>query len=235
MIDSAKYSLNLQFPILVSFISLRHILHELHEFSHMIVGRFVCGVWGTRDFNNVHPISERCVASLPAHSLLGLEGPLTNYLLMWIGVWVIRTSKSVRQLSWGLVLIFATLPFARLFTAIVGGGDEFGVARAMMDDIPAARIITICAVLLIIGYPVYTAYSVLPQKHRLYYFFGFLLIPMIVEGLVVLGFFNYLLRLNILNEVWVMGAPQLVAIVLMVSALIFIASFRYVGRLIGFR
>jgi hypothetical protein len=205
----------------------------LHEFAHMIIGRIICGVWGTRDFNNVHPMSSAYLKASFSNSLLGMEGPMVNYIAMWIGAILIRTANSSTRLSWGLVLIFASLPFARIITALVGGGDEFGVARTWISNPIAARITTIAFVLLVMIYPLYTAFKAMyVKKNKGWYFAGFLILPMLLEGMIVLLFFNYLLKIGILSEQIIMGSPILVWIVLLVMFSVFIFFARHVKKLI---
>jgi hypothetical protein len=116
-----KYKLKLSATSLIAFIALRHFFHELHELMHMIVGRLYCGAWGTRDFNRVSPMSLGCKPEGFSGCFIGLEGPLFNFVMIWIGAILLKRSKSEQQASWGFALIFASLPIARLITAIIGG------------------------------------------------------------------------------------------------------------------
>ena len=127
------FVVKLSWGYIVAFIALRHIIHEAHEFAHMIIGRLLCGVWGTRDFNNVHSMSDAYMQHQFGSSLLGLEGPFVNYFLIWLGALLIVYGKSASKKSWGLTIIFASLPFARFFTALTGGGDEFGVIKTLIQ------------------------------------------------------------------------------------------------------
>lgn len=228
-----SFELVLSFPFVVAFITLRHLFHELHEFSHMIAGRVICGVWGTRDFNNVHPMSGVGAEAGFTNTLVGLEGPMVNYIAIWLGAILIRTAKSSARVSWGLVLIFASLPFARIFTALLGGGDEMGVARTWIANPMVARITVITVILAVLIYPLCTAFKAMyVKKNKAWYFVGFLILPMLLEGMVVLLFFNYLLKMGILNKGWWMGSPILVWIALLVAFIVFLFSVRYVQLLI---
>jgi hypothetical protein len=227
------FIIRLSIPFLVAFIALRHLFHELHESAHMIVGRVVCGAWGTRDFNNVHPMVDKCAESHSINVLIGLEGPFVNYVAIWLGTILIRTAKSSNQLSWGLTLIFANLPFARFITTVFGGGDELGKMRNNMSDPMMARLTVIVLISALLIYPLYTAFQALPvKKHKIWWFLGFLLLPMLLEGMVVLLFFNYLLKIGILKEIWIMGAPLLVSVVLIGVLIIFSAFAQYINTLV---
>ncbi|MFA6277096.1 MAG: hypothetical protein WC622_10130 [Pedobacter sp.] len=215
-----KYKLKLSTASLIAFISLRHFFHELHELMHMIVGRMYCGAWGTRDFNRVSPMPLGCKSEGLLQYLIGLEGPLFNFVMIWIGTILLKRSKSEQQASWGFALIFASLPIARLVTAIVGGGDELGVALHSISSPWIARVIIITLIFALIIYPIVLAYKTLDYRFKFLYILGFLFLPMILEGIVVLGFFNSLLAKGIYTEIWFMGMPKLVVITLAVDIFI---------------
>lgn len=223
---SPSYVIVLSFSFLVAFVALRHIFHELHEFGHMTAGRLLCGAWGGRDFNNVAPIADGCATSPAITFLVAMAGPIVNYVGVWIGALMIRTARTSRQSAWGLALIFACLPFARIFTALIGGGDEMGVARAYIANPVLARGICIVLVCAVLAFPLYTAWRALNTRRRLWYFLGFLILPMLLEGAVILLFFNYLLKQGLLNETWLLGAPGLVILVLLAA----IAAFGLFAR-----
>ncbi|MEP6712828.1 MAG: hypothetical protein ABJA37_10450 [Ferruginibacter sp.] len=158
----------------VAFISLRHIIHEAHEFAHMILGRFLCGVWGTRDFNNVHPMSDAYTENHSGSALLGLEGPFVNYFLIWLGTFLIVYGNTSSKKSWGLTLIFTSLPFARFFTALIGGGDEFGVIKTFISDPLTARVVLISIIVAVLFYPLYIAYKAFKNtQFKRLFFTGF--------------------------------------------------------------
>ena len=209
-------------PFILAFISLRHLFHELHEFAHMVAGRLFCGTWGTRDFNNVHPITATCDSSAIMGVVVGLAGPMVNYTATWIGAAIIRNAKNSADTSIGLVLIFCSLPIARLVTALFGGGDEIGVARIFITNPLVARLVVIVLIVSILFYPLLLATKTLSrQSHGTWHFVGFLFIPMFIEGLGVLLFCNYLLSEGLLNTPSYVGAPLLVIVVLLVAFLVF--------------
>ncbi len=227
------FIIKLSIPFLVAFISLRHLFHEFHEFGHMVSGRLFCGAWGTRDFNRVHAVADQCALSHFPDILVAFAGPLFNYIAIWTGAVLIRTAKSSGRLAWGLTLIFASLPFARLFTVLIGGGDEMGMARVYISNPLTARLTAIAVVSAILIYPLYTAFKALYVKsHKVWYFIGFLILPMILEGAVVLLFFNYLLKIGVLNETWMMGSPILVSIVLLIALITFVLSAKFINSLV---
>jgi hypothetical protein len=225
-----KLRLNLDAAFLVAFLAIRYCFHELHEMMHMVLGRLLCGVWGTRDFNNVHPVSEACAARISP--LVGLEGPMFNYLTIWLGAILILTAReNHKRLSWGIVLVFASLPFARLFTALMGGGDELGVANRLIHDPTAARIADVLFVTLILFYPLRLACQRLTIRYQLPVFLGFLLLPMVLEALVVQGLFNGLLHLGVGDQTLVMGMPALVCVLFLLDLLLLGWVWSKLGRL----
>ena len=52
---------------------------------------------------------------------LDAAGPALSYFMMWLGAWVVWRGR--RPLL-GLALVVAYVPFLRLLTAVMGGGDE---------------------------------------------------------------------------------------------------------------
>ncbi|MEO7522539.1 MAG: hypothetical protein ABIT58_00515 [Ferruginibacter sp.] len=230
---SRQYVVKLSAPYIFAFISLRHIIHELHEFAHMIVGRFLCGSWGTRDFNNVHPMSESCMEHHTGSSLLGMEGPFVNYFLIWIGAFLIVYGNSSSKKSWGLTVIFASLPFARLFTALIGGGDEYGVIKTFIPNPLVAQVVLIAIMVGILFYPLSVAYKAFSNtKFKGLHFIGFLILPMLLEGMVVLFFFNYLLKAGVLNTYPFMGSPLLVYVILLIAVTMFVITAKNIKSLL---
>jgi hypothetical protein len=227
------YTVALSGAFLAAFVAMRHILHELHEFGHMTAARVLCGGWGTRDFNNVASIPTGCNVTEGIDLTVALGGPMVNYVGVWVGALLIGKAKTTSQTAWGLALIFACLPFARLFTALIGGGDEMGVARAYIADPALARAACIVVVVAVLAYPLWTAWRALGgARRRLWLFLGFLILPMLLEGAVILLFFNYLLKQHVLSEVWVFGAPGLIIVVLLAAFIVFAAFARHISTLL---
>ncbi|HEY5798603.1 MAG TPA: hypothetical protein VIT92_00205, partial [Burkholderiaceae bacterium] len=213
--------------------AMRHLLHELHEFGHMSAARLLCGGWGARDFNNVAAIPAGCQVTPMVDLTVGLAGPLVNYLGVWIGALLILNAKSAPRAAWGLALIFACLPFARLFTALIGGGDEMAIARSYIEHPALARAACIALVAAVLAFPLLTAWQALAGSgRRAWLFLGFLLLPMLLEGAVILWFCNSLLQLGVLSQTWAFGAPGLVIVVLALAAIVFAAMSTAIASLL---
>ena len=162
--------------------------------------------------------------------LVALAGPATNYLTLWLAALLLlpragaAAARSPTRLAWGLALVFAALPLARLFTAVVGGGDELGVARAALDNPLAARVLTALLIAAIMAWPLWQALKTLRVCGRGWGFFVLaLLLPMLVEGALVQGLLNRLLVQGLLGSLdsvaW--GAPAAVLGLLLAAVLLF--------------
>ncbi len=226
-------NLRLSAAFLAAFAALRYLLHELHEFAHMGMARALCGTWGTRDFNNVHPIAETCVKTAATDPLVSLAGPATNYLTLWLAALLLLprgqgpahpAQRAPDRLAWGLALAFAALPLARLFTAVMGGGDELGLARSLMDTPWTARVLTVLMITGVMAWPLWQVFKALRSAGRGWGFFVLaLLLPMLVEGALVQGLLNRLLLQGQLGSLeglaW--GAPAAVLALLLAAGLAF--------------
>ena len=154
--------------LLVAFLALSFLVMGLHELTHHFAARAACGAWGVMTLSQFFA-SENCMADGRPWWLATLAGPVLTYSLIAIGAaWRSR---------WGLVLLFANLPLARLATAVGGGGDELMVARLAMGD--AAWPVTIAISAALLAWPLWTAWKRLPERRRALVFAGLLMVPLI--------------------------------------------------------
>ena len=187
---------------LLAFTALLLLAHELHEFAHTALGRSLCGAWGPRDFNS-WSLAPGCTTLLPT-----LAGPLVTYILIWCGALLVLP----RHPGWGVALILAPNPFARLFTALLGGGDEGVLVRGWTgwDRGPMATILTLVLVASLTLYPSWRAWRRIPAPHRAGRFVLLLLWPMAVTGILLFLFGNRLLTIGIGASPVIAGTPLLV-------------------------
>ena len=227
------YPVVLSLGFVLAFIALRHVFHELHEFAHMIAGALSCGEFGSRDFNRVAALPSSCNVTTSINFITTFAGPMVNYITIWLGALIIGRSRSPRTVSWGLCLVFASLPLARLITALFGGGDELGFARDYFANPLVARIVVSLLIFAVLAYPLRTAYGALrAARHRVWLFLGFLVLPMLLEGLLVLTLMNRLLQHpGLLSQTWAFGAPALVLVTLMLAIIATIGLSPYLGTL----
>lgn len=196
-------------------------IHEAHELAHAAVGRWLCGEWPVRDFNAWHFTGE-CASWWPTAA-----GPLFSYALMLIGALMI--AKGAR---WGgVALVFAANPFARVFTAVMGGGDEMVVAQRIADlpsRTPALRLVVAAVVLTLCGAAVAAGWrGMAGLKRRGLWFAIVLLWPMVLTGVALFVVGNGLLRANVLSSPVIAGAPLLVVLVSAVSMILAAATWRW--------
>jgi hypothetical protein len=125
----------------VAFSFLILAVHEAHELAHVLAGRLACGLWAERDFN-AWWFTGACPSIVPT-----MAGPLFSYALMFLGA---ALALRTRHRFLGLAVLFAANPFARIFTAAMGGGDE-GVVGRVTEKTPSVRIAVLVVVLAICG------------------------------------------------------------------------------------
>ena len=214
--------IQLTLPYIIAFFALNLIMGELHEQAHINTGYFICGCYGPRDFN-VWSTCEQC--ALPQWSFLAtLAGPLFSYSMMWLGAWWIAKSTDARMKVFGFSLLFANLPFARIFTALMGGGDEKVVIQAIAGNINpfTTKIIAALLVTLICLPPMIIAYRNLIARRRFLWIAGFAIVPLIYGMLYHHMFLNWLLKKGIAADSKILGTPTLVLLHFLLMVLLLI-------------
>jgi len=198
---------------LIAFLAFSFVLAEMHELVHTNVGYLLGGCYGERDFNGWGT----CEATR-AHSLSylsTLSGPIFTFIVMWLGYWLIRRANNNSEVALGLAVLFASSPFARIFTVLMKGGDEFMVMRILMETeerTTALWLSTTAIILAICIVPLIGAYRALPEQKR---WLSFLLlfigptaffIPIVLLGL------NPLLKSGLLASPGLLGAPLMISL-----------------------
>lgn len=204
--------IRLTWQYLLAFFALNGVISELHEQAHINVGRLVTGCYGPRDFNNWNSCAEGAQA-LPWAA--PIAGPLFSYIVVWLGVWLLYRASSMAQRSIAFSLVFAPLPFARIFTAAVGGGDEKILLTRIFDGMPegVARWYALALTLLFCAPPIVIACRVLASRLRVLYVAGFCVVPLLVIWCYKLKFLNGLLMQGLFAEPSILGTPLFVHIV----------------------
>jgi hypothetical protein len=214
-----KIKLNLKFVL--SFVALIFVMHEAHEIVHTSVGRIICGCWGERDFN-AWQLCKGCAEAHPISVISTFVGPLFTFILIWYGTSFLKPTNSDTQKSFGFALLFANMPFARIITAIFGGGDEVWGLNEILHNHPLAWGIGLTAILLITAYPLYKAFIIIENKYRIGWFLLFFLTPVFIDLLLVLGVMNTLLEKGVLSQYWILGSPMLVTVWTILVTVVFI-------------
>jgi hypothetical protein len=184
-------------------------MHEAHELVHTIVGRMICGCWGPRDFN-VWTLCDGCYEQNNLALLSTFAGPLFSFAMIWAGLFLLNTPGDSRKQSLGFSLIFANNPFARVFTAAIGKGDEVSGLNNLLGNYQLSWILGLLIVLLFTLYPLYRSYKVIQNKNRVGYFILFLLSGIILDLVFVMGLMNKLLKNGVLSDTWILGSPIIV-------------------------
>ena len=159
---------------------LAYLAGEAHEIAHLSVGRLACGQWVGVSFSVVQ-WPQGCPDNTPLALASTAAGPVFTFLLIWVGVALAARPRWTRA---AYLLILANLPFARLFTALTGHGDEVVVGRALAGSagvIAATLIVALLAVP-----PMIVVWRQSRSDHRLLQTVGGLLGVMLAQGLVTM-------------------------------------------------
>jgi hypothetical protein len=202
-----KFKLTPQFVL--TFLALTFVMHEAHEIVHTSIGRLICGCWGERDFNG-WGLCNGCFEQNPISILATFAGPIFTFIMIWIGTFLIGQDKSDRQKVMGFSLIFANMPFARILTAAIGGGDEVWGLNQLLKNHPLAWTIGLLLILAITIIPLVKSFKLIANKRKIGWFLLFFLAPTFIDLLVVLGVMNTLLEKGVLSDYWILGSPIIV-------------------------
>lgn len=204
-----KLKLSPQFVL--SFLALTFLLHEAHEIVHTAIGRMICGCWGERDFN-VWDLCKGCAEQKPYSVIATFAGPAFSFAMMWVGTFLMSKTNSNNKKALGFSLVFANMPFARIFGAATGGGDEVWGLNLVLKDLPLAWIIGVVIILAIIIYPLYTSFKLIRNESPIVWFLVFFMIPHQIDQWVILIIMNTILEKGVLSAYWIMGSPILVTL-----------------------
>jgi len=204
--------LNRTLRVAPAFLALLFVLGETHEIVHTAVGRLLCGCWGPRDFN-VWRLCEGCSEEVSFAIFATIVGPVFTFGVMWWGFVLMRPDAPPERMSLGFALVFGSMPFARIFTAAMGGGDEVYALRQIFADGASSTPLWILGLTVVVTLsipPLYRGFRVLSSRGRWATFLGVLLIPFGIYLLAVLGLMNTLLDQGLLDQDGFIGSPVLV-------------------------
>jgi hypothetical protein len=206
-------SLRISWQYVLAFFALNMFLGELHEQAHITTGYLICGCYGSRDFSGWSTCAN-CAHSGESY-LSTLAGPVYSFILIWLGaIWFSR-SINIAKKAIGFSILFANLPFARLFTALMGGGDEKVVIQHLTgldnSSILPKMIATMVIGLLAIP-PVMLVYQNFANKKRGWIIAAFLVLPLIYGMLYHHMFLNYLLKKGFGSDTVILGSPNIIVI-----------------------
>ncbi|UYZ59789.1 hypothetical protein [Hymenobacter latericus] len=209
----------------VALLALMFLTQEVRMSLRMLLLRATCGCWGNRTFSDW----ESCTtcAATEAGQLGGQAlGAGLPYLQMWLGYLLLDESNQARTRAFGLALVFAGLPLARLTSATLAAGPETYVLRQLMGEWGASWLATILLVLLLVVPPAIRAHDALVHPRRGVVFLGMLVVPLVANAVVVAGVLNPLLRVGVLASYGPLHVPWLALLWLGVLAAVLVASCR---------
>ena len=193
------------FCAIIGLLLLQIVCLEFHELGHHIVGRLICGCWGTRDFYN-WILCGRC-ESKQAMMLATAAGPLMNIILCWISVLFLISSDPVKK-SIGLYLLFANLPIVRWLAVSDGGGDEFVAMKYFLGNRISwyqLRVLAFAIESVLLLPPMFVAYKNMEGRWKPLWFVLLCFIPGFfmqqmqdgLNGLLVMGIFPHKIFMQI--------------------------------------
>ena len=203
--------LQFSWKYILAFIALNMLAGELHEQVHINTGYFVCGCYGPRDFN----VWSTCAAcGNPAWAFLAtLAGPLFSCGLMWLGAcWFVKNNSDTKK-AVGISLLFANLPFARIFTALTGGGDEKIVIQSLIGDVSngmLSKVLASMVVMLVCLPPMVMVFKQLDSKNRWWIITGYCILPLVFGLLYQRMLWNRLLLLGTGAPIHLLGTPDII-------------------------
>lgn len=220
-------SLKITWKYLLGFISLNMLLGELHEQAHIQTGYAICGCYGYRD------ISSWATCSTCTHAGYALwataAGPVFSYLVYWIAAfWLLKKPEENYRRA-GLAVLFGSLPFARIFTAVMGGGDEKVVLMGLLNHLPLlpVKLLAILVTLLFCLPPLVMGVKNLPAANRWLYAAGFIIGPLLFGICWQRFLLNGLLSKGICARPIIAGSPLLVVVHFISMGILFLFFGRF--------
>jgi hypothetical protein len=165
-----RFEFPLRWPVLVSMALMVWVASFSHEFTHHVTAWIVCGDVGRMSLNRF-VLAGGCTGPWPISTA---AGPALSYLMMWIGAWIVRQG---RKPLLGLALVVAYVPFLRLLTAVMGGGDE-GVLLRLWSPMHARWLAPVLVLALVLP-PLVVCYRALANRRRARVFLAAFLLPIL--------------------------------------------------------
>jgi len=224
---------------ILSFFALVFLIHEMHDWIHVLVARAVCGCWGTKAFD-YWTLCSRATVTSRGNVLITMAGPLFNYLVICWGWELMQPENELHQKSLGFSLVFASLPFPRIMGALAGGGDETSSLKQIFlhADGGNRHFVSLAGLLIVLVLTLpalYRAFMLVAGWWGKLMVLGFLVLPGYVDRLVVGGLLNKMLDNGILyHQVWT-GFSQAVMAWLLLLVVLLILTGRYLSWVFEYR
>jgi hypothetical protein len=227
-----RFTVTINARFVLFYIVLFLLFTQLHELSHIVYGRVVCGCYGTQLDFNTWTLYGSCFEYNPFGFLPSLAGPAFSFAGIWTGVYLLRTNRKP-AMWWGFLLVLVNKPFARFFTVLIKGGDELNAARKLWSgELPDTYIwiITLLVIFFLTVPPLYYCYIKLQNKKRLLIVISFCILPMIFQYMYEFRLLNWLLQKGIGAANPFMGIANLIHIHTLLMLLISLGLYRSMQR-----
>lgn len=168
--EMTRFEFPLRWPVLVTMALMVWVASFSHEFTHHVAASQVCGDVGRMSLNRF-VLATDCTGRWPISTA---AGPALSYLMMWLGTWMVwRGWKPLL----GFALVVAYVPFLRLLTAAMGGGDE-GVLMRLWSPMHARWMAPVLVLALVLP-PLAVCYRALANRRRGRVFLAAFLLPIL--------------------------------------------------------
>jgi hypothetical protein len=181
-------------PYCLGLLAFIFVFGQLHEVAHLVTALLVCGCPGKQDDFNLWTTCAACVNS-PHEYFATIAGPVFSYCMMWLGFYWLYTLNNKLWFA-GFVMVLGNLPFARMLTAAMGGGDETTVLKIVLSSQFSPPVIKIIGFLLVFALsfpPLAIAFIRLKNKYRFWLIAALSILPLFI----MMGYEFKLLKLVI--------------------------------------
>lgn len=215
--------INITFRYCLAFMAFVFVFGQLHELAHLTAAYVICGYPGSQADFNLWTLCGDCQAN-PNGYIATIFGPVFSYVMMWAGYFILRSSH---KKYWGIavVLIMGNLPFARIFTVGMGGGDETTVLKILFSTEPVflIKIIGFLLVSSLAFPPVFMVYKRLQNKRKLLVIIIFCVAPMLIMMPYEFVLLGKLLKSGFMARQHILGVPDFVYLhTLLMAAIVLI-------------
>ncbi|HVM87392.1 MAG TPA: hypothetical protein VMT76_04340 [Puia sp.] len=224
-----KFSLS--FSFLIAFFSLVFLCQELHDWSHVFVGTWLCGCFGSKGFDS-WTLCDHCEVSGNILALVWFAGPAVTVLLAWIARAMMNKRNSGAIRSAGFSLLFAANPFVNIIKVVSGDGDiPYGMKLIFQPQKGSnGDVISIIALLIVFIFtipPLFRAIKMVKTKIEKWIIIpAFLILPNLIKTLVVTIGLNFLLKRDVFQEDIFSGTPLLVLIWLFIIIVLLMINYK---------
>jgi hypothetical protein len=215
---------------LLAFFSLVFLLHEVHDWVHVIVSGALCHCWGMRGFDTWTPCSN-CTPGGNQQVVGLLIAALVINVVIWASWFLMHPGNSMRRRSIGFSLLFASLPVMRIWHACLRDADETSAFRAFFQH-PRGQVAhflvlgaALAFVLLMTLPALVRAFMLLPGwKLKLLLYPLFLFLPGLIDHWVVHDQMQQLLLSGTFPNFIMRGVPTLVMAWLLINLTVYLLT-----------